>query len=308
MDRTEIENKAKTLGIEFDEKTTDEDLTKLIIEKEKSEPDDVEYWKAEAKKAFQTRDEVKAEKRKLQAKLTELEAKIKDAPDPASIKALKEELSKLKSFKEEFDKKVEEEELKKKSEIERMEITFKKQLESLSSELERLRQERESEKKHFEETLNREKAEKHRLRLNRLESEIIKHSVKYKALKPEQIVKLIKDDFTYDEELDKFVFLVKDEKGKLLDELSVEDRVKKFLSDPENENLVASSANTDGTGASTSQTGDTKSGSKKTSSKEYDPKDPDLIRQAYLKGLTVEEHIATLKKMREKLNKVRNNK
>lgn len=312
MERNELEEKAKALGIEFDEKTTDDNLTSLITEKEKNkEPDDVEYWKTEAKKAFQTRDEIKAERRKLQSKLTELEAKLKDAPDPASIKALKEELSQLKAFKEDFDKKAEEEEMKKKTELERMEINFKKQLDSLSSELDRLKSERDTEKKQFEETLNKEKAEKQRLRLTKLESDIVKYSVKYKALKPEQIVKLVKDDFTYDEELDKFVYLVKDEKGKLQDELSVEDRVKRFLSDPDNENLIASSANTDGTGAnsaSASGAADNTSAIKKPGGKKYDPKDPDIIRLAYLKGMSVEDTIATLKKKDEKLAKVRGNK
>jgi len=305
MERAELESKAKTLGIEFKEDINDDDLTLLITEKEKTkEPDDVEYWRTEAKKAFQTRDEIKAERRKLQSKLTELEAKLKDAPDAESIKALKTELSQLKEFKTEFDKKAEEEELKKKTELERMEISFKKQLDSLSSELDRLKNERESEKKKYEEEINREKTEKQSLRVNRLESEIVKFAVKYKALKPEQIVKLLKDDFNYDDQLNKFVFPVKDDKGKLVDELSIEDRVKKFLSDPDNENLIASSANTGGTGVGNS-TGGGDVTTKIKSTKKYDPKDPDIIKQAFLKGMPVEDHIATLKKKDEKLNKVR---
>lgn len=303
MGRTELESKANTLGIEFDENVNDDDLTLLITEKEKvKEPDDVEYWRTEAKKAFQTRDEIKAERRKLQSKLTELEAKLKDAPDAESIKALKTELVQLKKFKTEFDKKTEEEELKKKTELERMEISFKKQLDSLSSELDRLKNERETEKKKFNEEINKERAEKQSLRVNRLESEIVKFAVKYKALKPEQIVKLLKDDFNYDDQLNKFVFPVKDDKGKLTDELSIEDRVKMFLSDPDNENLIASSANTDGTGVRNYNGGGEVIKTKST--KKYDPKDPDIIKQAYLKGLSVEDHIATLKKMREKLDKV----
>ena len=292
-----IKDKAKELGIEFDDDIEDTDLQKLVDAKEKEieKENDVEFHKAEAKKAYAKRDEERKDKKKLQAKLADLEKAMANSPSVDEFKTLKEKFEVIEA--EEAKKKEEEEKaaLAKKTESELLEIRFKKEFDNLKSQMEGIetaKQEALAERDKVNEEL---KGSIESLKRDKMQGEILKSAVKHKALRPDQIVRLTKDDFVFDNTLEKFVYHKKDAKGKLVDELTIDERIKEFLDDEENDNLVESSV------TNTSLHTDTRTteleGKVKTENTlgrktgEYDPKDPDIIAEADERGLEVSDLI-----------------
>ena len=272
--------KAKALGIEIeDEDNINEDELKAKIEEKEQEKTkdkkdkDPEYLESELKKLIKQRDSLKSERRKLQERLKEFEERMKELPPKDEFEKILEEYNQLKEFKTELEKKREEEELAKKSEEERMKIRFEKEKESLQKQFEQQMAEFKKLLEDREKELKERDSKIQRFREYRLEREILEIASK-KAYNPKQIVKLLKDGFEYDENLDKFFYPVYDTSGKMKDELSVEERVNQFLNDPENDNLVRSDANTESIRSSQTQdktgklTGD------------YSPTNPKIIEEA----------------------------
>jgi DNA repair exonuclease SbcCD ATPase subunit len=301
MEREELESRAKELEIEYDENTSEEDLKKAVSEKENKDPeDDPEYFKSELKKVIAQRDREKSEKRKLQNKLSELEKKMNDFPDSEDYEKTKQAYNDLLEFKREIEQQREEEELKNKTELERAEVLHKKQLKEME---EKFNQQLEKFQKSIEEkdSILQEKDKKlHSNRKISLEKDILEFAAKYEAYNPQQIVRLLSPDFTYDDQLEKWVMLKKDNKGKIVDELEIHDHVKNFLTDEINSNLVRSNVNNDGSGHRPNPS------SKKlsTTSTKYDPNDSDLKREAEMRGLSVEDYIGILEIKDAKLKKI----
>jgi len=315
MNREELEKKAKELKVKFDENTSDADLQSAITRAEKEleeKNNDVnylreraKYFEEEARKAFEERDNAKKERRSLQNKIKDIEDSIKDSPDPNEFKELKKELTQMKKYKEELDKLAEEEELKQKTEAEKVEIRYQKEFEQFQKKMEesvgQYKEALDLKDKEIEESKNHIKS----LRISRLKSEIIEHAAKNKAYNPSQIVKLIQDRFEYDDNLDKFMSYEKDDKGKLKNEYTVEETVKSFLSDPENDNLV--SADLKGPGLHTKdgdKTGKRDDTKLKKDGNKYNPKDEDLQKRAEFAGLPVEDYIETLEQKDAKMAKI----
>lgn len=287
-----LRDRAKKLGIEFEDNITDDELKKLVEAKEKEledeqkkKLDDVDYLKKELKEAIEKRDAAKGDKRKLQSKVDELEAALKDAPTKDDFASLKKELEDLRKFKQQIDEEQEKQRLEKMSAEEREKVKRDKEKSEFDAKMQQL-----------QEMIDKEKAEKERIKqegeekvksLRRvgLENEILKSAKKYNALRPDQIVKLVKDEFDYDESEEKFVKNIK-EGGKLKDILSVDDFIKDFLSKEENDNLVEAKV-VKGMGMDKTKSGD----STTITSKKYDPKDPTIIRNAELANYTPEQYI-----------------
>jgi len=103
--------------------------------------------------------------------------------------------------------------------------------------------------------------------------------------------------------LDKFSTYIYGNDGKIKDSKDIEEVVKEFLSDPVNENLVKSKIKVGGPGHMESN-GENQDDSNKNGQKKkptpgtYDANDPDLKREADMKGMTVQELIE-IKKMRD---------
>lgn len=319
--KEELVAKAKELNINVEDFSDEKELEKAISDKERSKDDDLDKindvevlkkelkkYKEEAKKAFDARDSAKSERRKLQEKVSELEKKIENSVDPEKISLLEKELKDLKEFKKNYDTKAEEEELKNKSEVEKMKIRFDKEFEQLKKDMEDSISTTKKQVEEKEKELKKKDMEVEGLRKHRLRSEIMEAATKSKAYNPAQVARLLIDEFTYDPDLDQFFFYVRDTKGKITDELEVAKRVEKFLSDPDNENLVLSESK-GGTGhqqnESFSKTEKHKAGG---SDNKYDPKDPDLQEKASYRGLTVEDYIETLKLKDSKFQKIREKK
>ena len=297
-----LKEKARKLGIKFDDDVEKDDLQKLIDDKEEEiaqQNNDADYlkkeldkWKAEAKKAFEKRDTVNADKTALKNKVKKMEEQMKNMTDSDSFKELKEQFDDLKKFKEDFDKKREKEKLDKMDEIERLKLESKKESEKLSKKMDDLKASFEKEKQEKDEALIKADKKISRLRKSTLGVDIMKAAVKMKSWNPEQVVRLVRDDLTYDKDVDRYSYIKRDEKGKLVDELSVEEYVTDFLKREENENLIKSDANTSSFHSDKDKTLDkthTKSG-------KYNPKDADIIREAEDRDMTPERYIKTLEK------------
>jgi hypothetical protein len=308
----ELVGKAKELGIDTEDFENDESLKTAISEieaknKSDDDTDDVDklkeklrYLQDENKKAFASRDAAKKEKRTYQQKLDDFEKRLKDSPDPEEVKKLKSEYSELKKFKEEIEKQREEEEFQKADELKKTQIRFEKQFNELKAQMEQEIGKTQQTLNEKEKILKEKDSEISELRVARLRSEIMEYASKFKAYNPKQVARLLQDDFEYDDKINSFFHYSKDNRGKIVDELSIEDRVKAFLEDPENDNLVESSARS---GTDHKDT-DNKEVSKK-SGTSYNKKDESLKEKAEWAGLDVDSYIEIQKKKDEKLKKIR---
>lgn len=309
----ELKAKAKELEIEIDDddNVDEDDLKEKIEDKEKEIADakkkeelenDAEYLRGELKKVIGQRDTAKKDRNALKGKIKKLESQMSDLPDPDDVKGLKEELDNLREFKESIEKEKEEKELEKKSELEKQQVRHEKELAKVQSDYEAKMKEFTEKMEEFQKELEKSRSETEKFRISKLESEIVNEAANKDAFYPQQVYLLIKDKFQWDDDLGKFIMPVRDEKGKLQDEKDVKTAVDEFLSDPNNENLVKSNVNRGSLGTKHSND-DIKGSSKRRGG--YDPKDPELIKEADLKGLEVEDLIDINIKRDEKMKKVK---
>lgn len=315
----ELKEKAVESGIEVEDDMSEEDIEALLkengnLDTDGNEDDDeeepsvedllkkVKYLEKEAKKAFGARDRAKAAEKKLKKELEDIKDQLVDAPDKDELNRLSEELQTLKEKEAERQEKIEEEEFKKLSELEREKRRFNKELDKIKESFEDKVNEALSLSKKKEEELNEKESLIQELTKKTLSGEIARIAGENNALKPFQIVRLLKDEFTFNDTIGEFIFEKKNDKGQIIDDMTIEERVKEFLEDPENENLIKPKGST--SGLETRQSIETKTSSSKQGKRYgYDPKDPDLIKEADEKGLDVDFLIDTKIMMDKKLKK-----
>ena len=295
----DLEARAKELGIDVQEGVTQDELKKLIADKENEQDDskDVEYWRAEAKKfsselkkAIAKRDALKSDKQTLAGKIKELEDSMVGMTDKKQLDDLRTELEELKEFKNTIDKKKEKEKLDKLDEVERIKLEKDKKVNEIQQMMDDLKASFNTEKEQTKTELEKARDRIAKLRKSTLDVDIMEAAGKNKAWSPKQIVKLVRDDFTYDDGLDKYSYIKRDAKGKVLDELTVDEYVSEFLKLEENENLVRSDANT----ASFNSDKATSTTTSSTTTSKYNPKDPDIIEKASDNSMSPERYIKTL--------------
>lgn len=306
-DRKDLETKASEFKIQFTTETSDDDLKELITEAEenanvKEKENDPEYLKSELKKVISQRDRAKSDKRKFESMVQELKDKIGDAPNSEELESLKTQLEELKQYKEELIKKKEEEELSSKDEIERVKYQKNKEMKELE---ENIKKEKEELKKMLEkrnEDLELTKKEISLLRQKRLEAEIVTAASQNKAFNPLQIFRMTKDDFSYNENLDRFEYISRNVKGEIKDEKTVDEFIKDFLKDENNANLVRTSTKTD-EGFKTRTDTSVKNTNFKTDDKEVDS---DYVKKlAEMRNMSIED-VTEIEKLRlEKMKKIK---
>lgn len=308
MNREQLEAKAKELGIEFDENTSDEDLNKLIAEKEKTNDkgkDSLDFWKDEAKNAFEARDKAKNDLKNLKSKLSEMEEKIKSYKPSEEVDELKKELSKLRKFKEEKEEELRKQEEEKLSEIEKLQLRLKKEEESKSTAvqeaIDELKKQYEAKMSEYTQQLDGFQKQVKTLRTTTLESEVLKSASKHNAISPQTVFRIVKEDFVYDDDMNRWVKWEKDSKGNTKTYKEVDEYVKEFLSSEENDFLVKGEINPNSLG-SRNQTTNTP-----THTGKYNPNDPDLKRKAESEGLDVKDYISILETRDAKMKKVEEN-
>lgn len=196
------------------------------------------YPKSELDKAVARRQAALKRAKTAEEKAKALADKLKQLPDPDEHEALKSQFTELKEQLRELKDRQAEEDLKKiedEKERERVKLEqeFKKERAKYQAELEKMNSQLDSfqaEKARHEEILNK-------FRLSTLETEIMSIAAP-KAYNPRQIVKLIGEEFSFDTEDDRWYKNVYDNKGKLVEVLTVEEYVNGFLADKDNENLL----------------------------------------------------------------------
>jgi hypothetical protein len=326
VENEKLIEQAKELDLDIEDFEDEDELQEAIDDKLEEESQDadklkekLEFQQKESKKAFDARDRAKKDTRKLKRKMDEqaklmkeMQDKLDDSPDSETFKELQDKMDALTAADEE-------KRMSKMDEGEKTKIRFQKQLDDMKKDMESHSDKFTKQLEERDERLANNKTEIKGLREARLGGEIIREAAKHNAYKPEQIEKLLISDFTYDEKLESFSYLERDSKNKIVDEKSVEERVKEFLDDPDNDNLVRSDAK-GGTGSKEQGTKSSKAAEDKKRSNEsghfgdrlggrkpgeYNKKDPELIADADEKGLSVEDHIDILKMRDAKMNKIK---
>jgi chromosome segregation ATPase len=321
----ELIDKAKELDLDLEDYDNEEDLQEAIDDAEEGADDldsvkeKLEFQKSEAKKAFDARDKAKNDTRRIRGKLSDqektissMQKKLDAAPD---MEKFNEQQAKLDKLIEEADEKA----MSKMDDAEKAEVRFNKKMEEFDAKLEASETSFGKKLADTKKELEDSKQEITDLRKVRLGAEIVTEAAKGGAYNPDQVKKILESEFKYDKELETFTSVERNDKGKIVDELTVKETVKKFLDDPDNDNLVKSKAK-GGTGSKETGTGssnaaeETNEGglehrlggkNRKTPNGEYDPKDKGLIEDADDKGLKIEDHIATLKLRDAKMNKIK---
>lgn len=314
IENEELIEKAQELEINVDDHDDEDSLQDAIDEAESKKAEsekkkkDPEYLESEAKKAYKARDRAKQEARTLRTKIKELEESQKGKVDQAKLDELQEQLDDLLEKEQEREEEEEKKKLEKADEVEKVKIRSEKEMTKMQKDFDTKLKEFEERFNKTTERLQGKEKEVESLRRIRLGNEIRDVAGDMKAYNPKQIVKLLADDFEYDEELDKFFYPVKEiKRGELtlVDEKTVEERVKEFLEDPDNDNLVEAEINKGGTGHKKTESG--KVPEKKTKTGEYDPKDSYIIKEAEKRDMTPENLIKTWIKRDEKMNKIKEN-
>ena len=225
----------------FNEGDGDPDADKLKKQLEDALAE-AERYKGEFEDAKTRRTSALSRAQNAEKQLDELKSSIEGMPSSDEYNQMKKDYDDLKKelekIKEEEERKrieaiedeKEREKAKMKKELEKQQVSFEKKM----AELEKKIEEGSADKEAFQKKLDR-------FRVRSLEAEIIE-AAHEKAFNPKQIVKLIKGDFTFDDEEDSWVFEARNNKGKITDYMTVKERVEAFLEDPDNENLLKADA------------------------------------------------------------------
>ena len=255
-------DKDKNKGMNDDPKDKDTDDPKndpkdKDTDDPKNDPKDKDVDKvdrAELQKVIAQRQALKRKLREQESKLSELEGLASDYED------LKKKATEFETLKEEFDRikaAEEEKELANKSKAEREAIRIRKELEAMKTRFEEEINSKIKELESRETEISNLRSEISNLQSIKLENEIRDAAVKADAYNPNQIVKMLKGNFEYDEDTGDFIFpIYKTVKGErvLADWKDVGAYVSEFLSDEDNSNLVRSKVRS-GTGARVSNSG-----------------------------------------------------
>jgi len=306
----DLKKQAEELNIEVEDTDDEAKLTAKIDEAKKKKglgEDSLSYWKDEAKKAFEMRDNLKKDRQTLKSELDRLKAEKDSLISKEEYENAVKELKALKSFKEQLEEEKKKHDEEKLSEVEKLKLQVEKAKEDAEKREKAAKEVVETQYRQLLEQVQSElgntKSLVDSLRINHLESEIMKAANKYNAINPSHIFNMVKDVFEYEKDLKKYVFYKYDEKGKPKDMKDVDEYVKEFLSDETNDYLVKSDAND-----SSLRAADMRGGGKPPKDfGGYDPKDPDIKRLAVLEGLTPEEYInivlIPLEKKKEAISK-----
>jgi len=227
--------KAEEAAKKAEEEKKEEEAKKQA--KAEGKPDPEKFVdREEFKKVIEKRDAVKAELRTLKSKMEEYEGTGDE------LQKLKDQVSELNEIKQEYESIKQEKEdadLEKKTGAEKETIKIRKDFDALQKQMDTKLDEFNKSIEIKDNANKALKGEVSNLRGVKLENEILAAAGTYNAINPNQIVRLIKSDFTYDETDNSFYKNVY--KGdKLKDQIEVADFVKEFLSDKENANLVKS--------------------------------------------------------------------
>jgi len=313
----DLNERAKKLGIDVSKYEDNEDGLKTAIEEAEKKDNnltvedlkkELEYQKTEAKKAFEARDRAKEDREKFRSEMKKLEEKMKEIPSGDELEELRKANKELSKWKKEHDEAKEKEEIEKMDELKRKDFEHEKHMKELNESFDQKMKDLTGKIEALQTKHEEDQTQIVALRKIRLEKDLlhaITNNKDNKAFKPTQVVKLTINDFEYDEKLDDWRHLVRDEKGKLVGEKTISEYVSDFLANEENSNLVESKMNTNSFQSQKMDGDKDKKASKNIDG--FDPNDPAIKEEAEVRGLKPEAWINILKKKNEKLSKIKEN-
>lgn len=292
-----LKEKAEDLEIEIKDDMSDDEVTDLIKAKEAEKNKEPKtYSEDEFKKSVASRDKAKKEMRKFRDQVSSLETQLEEAATSDEVKALKDELKTLQDFKKEKEEKEEEERNKNLDDKDKLKIRFDKQMTELQNEIDTIKKSKKEVEDTIEENNKAAEVRIEKLRMKTLRADIVEEASKFDVYSTSQVFRLIKEDFEYDKEMDEFVHIVRDKRGKVVDEVNVDEYVKDFLKDEANENLLRSKVN-----KTSMQSNKHKGTKEKSKNGGFNPEDPSIVRNARNNNMTPEQYIRRVLIPREKI-------
>ena len=219
-----------------DDKTNvnDKNIKKNDVKDKKDKKDDrTTYSKTYVESIIRDRDKAKEKMKSLEEQLSELKKKISSVPPEDELNKMKEDLTALREYREEMEKKKQEAELKDKSESERLKIQLDSMQNEYQTKLKDLEETLQNTQSEFERKIQEREEKLNKLSTKVLEGRIMKVAIEEKAYSPEQIVLMTKHLFRKNDDGE---FYAINNKGK---EVTVEEFIAEFLKDERNSNLVA---------------------------------------------------------------------
>jgi len=284
---------AKKLEITVDDDIKQEDLQKLIDDKKEENQNDVTFlkkeldsWKADAKKAAKKRDTFKEDRERLSKQIADLKESTKNMVSAEDLAEAKKEMKALKDFKKEVDKKTEDKKLADATDAERLQLQLDKKDEEFQKMLDEKLNPILETNKTLQKQLDETKAITEKLRFNGLKAEIVTEAARHDVFSTDQVFSIVKDKFKFHKDLGRYTHQKRDNDGKLIDEQTVNEFIKDFLTSEENENLIKSKINKDAL-----HSDKTNKNKNKSLGGKYNPKDPDIIKEAENVNMSPERYI-----------------
>lgn len=187
---------------------------------------------------LEANNKLKSDQQLLKKQLDKAKKDLATSVPSTEVERMETELKELSELKKQMEAKEEAEVLaQKKDEVDRIKYLHEKELAKIQTEMTALKDALQANEATQKERADQYQSELSTLRSIQLENDIFSAS-KDLAYSPKQIVLLLKNDFKYDEELHRYVYQVTNDKGKVVDEVSVAEHVKEFLAKEENDNLA----------------------------------------------------------------------
>lgn len=246
------------------------------------------------------RESNKKKYRETREKLETLEKKLEGLPDGEALKKILDEKKALEDFKKQIDEKTEKEKLEKASEVEKLQHQLDKIKTSFETELKVKQTDFERTAQQLKDELEKKTKVTQDLFTYKRDMEILRVAEKCNALKPSQVVDMLSHKLVFED--DTYVFPIINVKGKREGEKTVEEYVKGYLEDPENENLIKADVKS-GSDHQRGRTTTTTSG--RTDADKYLKSDRKILEEeAEERGLKVEDWSA-IKTKQEDLKKAK---
>uniref|UniRef100_A0A6M3JNL0 Uncharacterized protein n=1 Tax=viral metagenome TaxID=1070528 RepID=A0A6M3JNL0_9ZZZZ len=294
MKREDLEKRAKELVVEFDETTTDDELAKLIKDVEDLDTTDTATIKKQLEDAIKRRDTALRDRRDMKKKLDTLQSDLEGRPSKEEYTTLKEQIDSLTTFKKQIEEEIETKKLESLDEVAKAklradkaekekDVKYQEGLNTATTKFQAQVDELTTKLTGYEKQVGM-------LRTTSLENEIIKAAVKHKAIEPSHIVKMLRNEFTFDADVGRFFNYVRDEKGNIAKEVEVDEYITDFLAKEENDYLISENVNrTSLRFQDTNKDKDIRVNLSKNT--KYDPKSPTVVDAAADAGLSVPDWI-----------------
>lgn len=186
---------------------------------------------------------IKAERDKYKKGFLALKEKSKKGKESVSVeneelKKSAERIAALEAQLKKMEEDRENEELKTKDQKDQELFGANKKIRELQIEVEKLKAEISERDAKLNDSSSKYSTQMEKLRKESLASDIAKYADLYKAIRPYQIVDLTENKFVWDDDLEKWIYPIRNKKGEIIDGKDVEEYVKEFMTDPQNDNLV----------------------------------------------------------------------